>query len=223
MTVVGGVRRFSFTQALETRQRGYALKDISKRLGLLYFGSVHHQDDDHDVIRGLTVSTSHKDKHYAVGNYDGYDIALVDRYDTSRTPSSVEHHNWCIIQISLRQPTTLPHTFLLPHDRAGRFSHLFVGLRNLQVIHEMTERQYGHEFTSRYNLYAPAHHALDVEKVITQPVALNVGVRFWPHAIEIRDDKLFIYITEHRLQETVLGGAIESALWLAETLDQRED
>lgn len=221
--VMGGKQLFSLSQALETRQRGYAMKDISKKLGLLYFGAVHHQDDDHDVIRGLTVSTSHKDKHYAVGNYDGYDIALVDRYDTSRTPSSVEHHNWCIIQISLRQPTTLPHTFLLPHDRAGRFSHLFVGMRSLQVIHDLIEQQYGHEFTSRYNVYAPAHQALDVEAVITAPVALNIGIRFWPHAIEIKDYKLFVYITEHRLNQTVLGGAIESALWLAETLDQRED
>lgn len=219
---IGGARRFSLSRALETRQRGYALKDTSKRLGLLYLGSVHHQDDDHEVIRGLTVSTTHSDKHYAVGNYDGYDIAVVDRSDVSRTDSAIEHHTWCIIQISLRQPSRVPHTFLLPHDRATRFSHLFVGMRQLQIIHELTEQQYGHEFTSRYNLYAPAHQALDVEATITPAVALNIAVRFWPHAIEVKEDKLFVYITEHRLTETVLGGAIESALWLAETLDQRE-
>lgn len=205
---------------LDSLQRGYTIKDVSKRLGLLYFGVVDYRQDDHEVIRGLTVSTTHRDKHYAVGSYDGYDIAMVDRYDQSKDGTKSIRHNWCIIQISLHAPQSIPHVFVLPHDRSGRFAHLFVGLRHLQVIHDLTEQQYSSEFTDRYNLNAPPHQALEVERWISPSVALGIAARFWPHAIEIRDGKLYVYITEHRLDEAVLGGAIASALWLAEIIDQ---
>jgi len=208
---------------LHTRERGYAVKDIAKKLGLLYFGSVNHQNDDHDVIRGLTVSTSHKDKHYAVGSYDGYDIALVDRYDSNVVGRTKDKHNWAILQVDLHVSTILPHIFILPHDRVQRFHHLFVGLRHLQIIHELTQQQYPAEFTQRYNMYAAGHQASEVEQSVTSEVAMGIAARFWPHAIEIKDSKLFVYLTEHRLSQTVLGGSIEAALWLAEALDKEED
>ncbi|HJM04073.1 MAG TPA: hypothetical protein QF549_00340 [Candidatus Saccharimonadaceae bacterium] len=208
---------------LHTRERGYAIKDIAKKLGLLYFGSVDHRNDDHEVIRGLTVSMTHKDRHYAVGSYDGYDIALVDRYDTNVIGRTKEKHNWAILQVTLHPDVMLPHIFVLPHDRTQRFQHLFLGLRQLQVIHGLTQQDYHAEFTQRYNMYAAGHQAPDVEQIITSDIARGIAARFWPHAIEIRDDKLFIYLTEHRLSQTVLGGSIEAALWLAETLDKKED
>jgi hypothetical protein len=55
------------------RARGVVLRRFSKKLGFVYFGNVDQHDDEHEVIRGLTVSTTHKDAHYAVGSFDDYD------------------------------------------------------------------------------------------------------------------------------------------------------
>ena len=213
------VRAVTFQKARITRARGKALRGFATKAGLVYFGAVDHRHDDHDVIRGLTVSNTHKDTHYIVGSYDGYDIALVDRIDRSKHGTSRIEHRWCILQITLQQAHEVPHLFFLPTHQAAQYEHLFAGLRSLQRIDSLVPESYHQEFTSRYHFYAPAHAAVDVQHWITPATAQGIAPRFWPHAIEVHRGKLYVYIQEHRLDQTVLGAAVESALWLADQLD----
>jgi hypothetical protein len=206
------------------RSRGKVLHRFANRIGLVYFGSVDQHEDEHEVIRGLTVSTTHKDAHFAVGSFDDYDISLVDRFDVSY---DVHHHatehSWVILQVSL-QNTTLPHMFFKPlgHSPAA-YNRFFTAFNTLHIINDVFSQSHPMEFHTRYELYGLATHVVTLEQTFTPIITQTIAARFWPHAIEVYEGKLYVYITEHRLSETVLSATLQATTWLAGVLDKKED
>jgi hypothetical protein len=221
----GGVLRQMLRRyAPQVRARGRVLKKFANRLGLVYFGTVDQHTDEHDVIRGLTVSRSHIDTHYAVGSYDGYDVSLVDRFDVIETQGRPQEHTWVILQVALRHGKNIPHFFLKPRGVSDAYySRYFTAARQLQAVNELFNQQHSQEFHGRYELITQTAQAQYIEELLTPEVTHTIAARFWPHAAELFEGKLYVYITEHRLSETVLSATTESALWLAEAFDSRED
>ncbi len=206
------------------KSRGHIIQAFAKKLGLVYFGAVDQHLDDFDVIRGFTVSTTHQDTHYAVGGFDGYDISLVDRFDVSVDREGVKtNHHWLIMQIDLTATEPLPHTFLLPIDPHQSYDKLFQAYSGLQAVNMMLQGAHSPEFHGRYQLYAAPTHAMAIEEFFTPTVTQEIATRLWPHAIEIFENKLYLYTSEESLSSTMLDSAIESALWLARTLDKSKD
>lgn len=209
----------SMRRAQLTRQRGKVLKAFSEKLGLVYFGAVDQHEDDHDIVRGMTVSTTHTDKHFAVGTYEGHDLALVDRSDTMKLPSGERHyHAWTIFQFGLAATQELPHLFLSPRNRDMHFDHYFQTQRQLTDVSASFHSDI--EFSQRYHLHMSPQLIPVAESLFSGTLLSELSLRFWPHAVEIIDGKLIVYLTEHRLDETVLGAAVQSALWLADALQQ---
>lgn len=200
-----------------TFHRGRIIRSVSERIGLVYFGTVNPRSDDHDSIRGITVSTKHMDRHFAVGAYDGYDISLADR--TYQPLHSDTKHTWCVLQVQL-QTAQLPYMLITPNIHTKEFE----GVISLnRTILSIPLTSYPHEFSSRYSIYMSSHDAHTVETVLPAKLAHESAVRLWPYAVEIHKNKMYFYITEHRLTETVLGSAIESALWLADYFDTQSN
>jgi hypothetical protein len=208
MLALEGLRRYRRTFA-----RGRVIRSVSERIKLVYFGSVDPRSDDHDSIRGITATTKHRDRHFAVGSYDGYDISLADR--TYQPLHSTVKHTWCVLQVTLRN-ADIPYTLIIPTAHAEDFNGVARLHRNV-IAAPLDE--FPHEFTSRYTVYTSSHHAHSLHTLLPRDIALGSAVRLWPYAVEIHQNKLYVYISEHRLTETVLGGAIESALWLADAFD----
>lgn len=208
-----------FTPAL--RQRGAVLKKFSNVLGLLHFGTVHQHDDEHDAIRGFTASLTHRDTHYAVGTYNGFNLRFVNRFDVIRLAGNPHHEQlWTILEIELERKG-LPHLFFVPTGReGGEYSRLFATQPHMQPLNSYITSNRSPEFHGRFQIYASAAHSHAVETLFSSPVIVGIGSRFWPHGIEIEHGKLLIYITQHRLTKTVLESTLASALWLAETIDE---
>jgi hypothetical protein len=206
------------------RARGKTLKGFAAKAGLVYFGTVDQHEDEHNVIRGLTVSTTHRDAHYAVGSFDGYDVSMVDRFDVLvGSDGQAVEHTWLILQIDL-QDASLPHLFFKPTGHsAGSYNKFFTAFNTLHVINQVFNDQHSDEFHSRYELYGHATHIQSIEALVGPSLTQTISARFWPHAIEVYEGKLFVYITEHRLSQTVLGSTLQSATWLASALDRKED
>jgi hypothetical protein len=208
------------------RLRGKVIRKFASRVGMVYFGTVDQHVDDHEVIRGLTVSTTHRDAHYAVGSYDGYDIGIVDRFDVAyNAHHKAIEHSWFIFQINL-QDVSLPHIFFKPlgHSPAA-YNKFFTAFNTLHVINDVFNDTHSQEFHSRYEVYGLATHVLELEQTFIPIVTQTIAARFWPHAIEIFEGKLYVYITEHRRPEleAVLGATLQSATWLASVLDKKQD
>jgi len=204
------------------RARGKTIRHFAHQVGLVYFGAVDQRSDDHEVIRGLTVSTTHQDTHFAIGSFNDYDVSLVDRFDVivNATGKAIEH-SWLIMQVELHN-TSLPHIFLRPlgHSPAA-YTKFFVAYNNLHVINDQFTTAHSAEFAGRYEIYGTASRAAETEAVLASHVTQTIAARFWPHAVEIYKGKLYVYITEHRPDGAVLGAALEASTWLAETLDKR--
>lgn len=223
MSLGGVLQKMLRRSAPGLQARGRVIKKFADKVGLVYFGTVDQHHDDHEVIRGLTVSTTHHDTHYAVGSFNGYDVSLVDRFDvvTDRAGNATEH-TWLIMQITLAR-SDLPHLFLRPlgHSQAA-YDKFFNAFHHLTAVNSLFNQQHTKEFHQRYELYATSTHTQIAETFFTPQITQTISARFWPHAVEILDGKLYIYTTEHRLTETVLGAMVESAVWLAESLDQTD-
>jgi len=206
------------------RNRGRLLRQFAEKVNFVYFGTVDQHEDEHEVIRGLTVSTSHQDTHYAVGSYDGYDVSMVDRFDILRHGNEEPtEHSWLILQVSLTD-ADLPHIFLKPKGHSpAAYNKFFTAYNTLHAVNTMFLAPHSPEFHARYDVYSMSSRALEIEESLTTAVTNTIAARFWPHAIEIFEGKVYVYITEHRLSETMLGATLESATWLASILDKRED
>lgn len=217
----GGTFKFMlqrFSPAL--RERGATLKNFAETLGLVHFGAVHQHDDDIDAIRGFTASLTHRDTHYAVGTYNGFNVRVTNRFDVIRIAGNPNHEQlWTIVEIEL-DAREIPHMFFVPtgHE-AGEYGRLYATQPNMQPLNSLLTENHSPEFHGRFQILASATHSHKVETLFTSPVIAGIGARFWPHGIEIEHGKLLVYITQHRLTKTVLESTLASALWLAETID----
>ena len=203
------------------RARGAAIRRFAKKTGLVYFGAVDQHKDDHEVIRGLTVSTTHRDAHYAVGSFDGYDVSIVDRFDVAYDAQyQPVEHSWLIYQVNLLN-TSVPHLFLKPlgHSPAA-YNKFFTAFHTLPAVNSLLDN-HSSEFHSRYEVYANAMHVQELEQTLTTHATQTIAARFWPHAIEVYEGKLYVYITEHRQREfeAVLGATLHASVWLASVID----
>ena len=212
------VRRFS----PQLRSRAKMLRTFADRMGFVHFGLVDQHDDDYDAIRGFTASLTHLDSDYIVGTYEGYNIRIVDRFDSYKHGTHSHEQLWCIFEIDLNN-NHIPHVFLSPTGReAGEYDKLFSVQPYLQPLNTMLLQNRSPELHGRYQILARTTHAHDVEKLLTSQIVAGISSQFWPHGVEFHNGKLFIYITQHRLTKTVLEASLSSGLWLAELLDEIE-
>ncbi|MGH7930399.1 MAG: hypothetical protein ACREQV_21720, partial [Candidatus Binatia bacterium] len=67
------------SRLVQAGSNGRAIRRFIKRFDLVYFGKVDHRYDEHAVLRGVTASAQHIDRHFAVGNIKGRDISILER------------------------------------------------------------------------------------------------------------------------------------------------
>jgi len=207
--------------SLPGRKRGRMLRRFGEKFGFVYFGSVDQHRDDHQVIRGLTISPTHTDDHYSVGSFDGYDVSIVDRTDVTTSANGIQtRHNWLICEIKLQKSVDTPHFFLGSHNHTNSaYSSLFTSFSHLQPVPLGALHEYGDEFTSRYGLFAAPTHFIDAERIITGEVARSLAAHFWPLAAEVYEGSVYVYADNQTISEHLLETMVTSGVWLAHTID----
>jgi len=209
--------------SLTSFKRKRAVMNFAKKFGFVYFGHVDQHDDEHHVIRGLTVSSSHQDEGYSVGSFDGYDVSVVDRYDVIQTPNkTIKTHRWAIIEIDLHEGKDVPHIFLGSHEHTdSSYSKLFTSVHTMQSIPLGTLENHSEEFMRRYSLFSAPTQFIDVERLFTAEVTRTIAAHFWPLAVEIIDGSLYVYSDTLNLTASVLEAMLKNGLWLAQQIDER--
>lgn len=205
-----------------TKQRKKAILKFVNNFGFVYFGHVDQHDDEHHIIRGLTVSSSHQDEHYSVGSFDGYDVSLVDRYDVIKKPNEpIRTHQWFIVEVDLHNGKNVPHVFLGSHNHTNTsYAKLFTAVPALQSVPLGTFGHPSDEFTSRYSLFAAASQFIEVERLFTVDVTRTIAAHFWPLAAEIYDGALYIYTDTKNLSTDLIHTMVQNGVWLASKLDE---
>lgn len=199
--------------------------EFAERTGLVHFGFVDQNEDEHKLVRGATVSTHHTDSHYSVGTYEVYNIAFVERTDYLRVAGkrTKQLHRWHIIQIDLTTMLDLPHVFIGLETHSDAFyRQLFHKYRTLS---EQSLGVFGKQtanFLTKYNVYAAPTDALEVERILTPEVTSLIASHFGSVAIEIADQALYLYSEHKSITPEILVTMLENGIWLATQIDALE-
>lgn len=214
-----------FVKKVYLRIKNRALKRIiakfADKVGLIYFGFVNQHTDDHKVIRGLTVSSTHIDNHYCVGSVGGYNISVVDRSDyVWQSENSSKLYSWLIMSFDLHTKVPVPHFFIGANNRDMKpFSALFSTFPNMKEIELGTFEKYDAEFTTRFTVFGRPAKSNDIQQIINANVAKVMAVHFWPFSAEQHDNVLYLYSNNDRISHGLLETMLENGLWLAAQLD----
>lgn len=216
------LRAVAMTNTISSHKRKRAIRRFTEKVGFVYFGTVDQHHDDHQIIRGLTVSSSHRDNNYCVGSFDGYDVSVVDRLDTIESgDGSCRTHNWMIVAITLQTVRDMPHVFVgAASQTASAYAKLFTAFASLQPVPLGTFESYPEEFTRRYSLFTAPTHFIEIERFFAANTTRVLAAHFWPLSIEVIDGVLYVYADSTVITMQLLETMLKNGLWLAEQIDQ---
>lgn len=188
------------------------MQRLADTLGLVYFGYVDQRDDDHRLVRGITVSTTHDDHHYTVGSFQGYDISLVVRRDSLPYGSRrMREAYWTILTVDLHSEVDVPHIYIGQHtvrdEMVARLTHMTA------LPHA------GDGFSKQYTIYGSMGQFIMIQSLFMQPVRETIAREFAGVSIEVTDGTVYLYVSEKHPSRTQLERLVRNGIWLAQTID----
>lgn len=221
MTLRTRLQHIAARRPLTDSKRGAAIRALAKELGLVYFGSIDQHVDEFEIIRGLSVSNTHKDSHFAVGNFDGFDISVVDRLQVSHGGTRHRAERFVVLQVALEDKASVPPTLL----RATGTEHLSSLTVLPPSMRDVTSHFSGlsSEFVTRYQLFSSPSQLSTLEQIFTDEVERTIAARFWPLSVEVSNDTLLVYITDKKITHSLLRGALSLALWLSQQVPDKQE
>lgn len=228
--------RVAITKTKDVLQRIVPLKVLKSRIykriyqrfadkiGLVYFGYVDQRNDEHSLIRGMTVSNRYRDNHYCIGSFEGYDITLVERVDTIHHPGKQSRlHNWVIMTFDLHRSVDLPHVVVGSHTHSETFyAQFFTKYAHFTKVELEATHTYSPDFLKRYTLFAKADHALSAERLFRPSLTNTIAEQFGSLSIEINDGTVYLYAEHHHPSDALLQSMLARGLWLARSIDAQE-
>lgn len=194
------------------------ITQFAEEAGMVYFGYVSQRDDEHHIVRGMTVSTKHHDDHYCIGTYEGYDVVFVERSDTLHNGKK---HVWHIMEFDLRSTTDIPHVFVGSGKRSHGFHELLeMKYPHLQPAVSGSTAEYPSSFTSQFSIYVTPAHFVAAERLFTPEVAATLASHFGGLVIEVTEQALYVYSEKPHLTKSLLEAMLKNGAWLAGQLDQ---
>ena len=214
------LRHMTPGHVVKSRVTRGTIERFADKIGLVFFGYVDQKDDDHRLVRGHTVSSTHIDKNYCVGTIRGYDVTLVSRNDVvlSRDMRHETRCHWLIATIDLKAPYDVPHVYIGHESRKLVYYSSFEQLTPLALSSLGT---YPKEFTKSYTVYGKPTHALEIEALFVPEITRVIASHFKHTSIEVEDNCIFLYVESEHPSEALLEKVVSNGLWLAEALDIR--
>jgi hypothetical protein len=208
-------------KVMRSRLHKRVFMQFAEKIGLVYFGYVDQQNDEHRLVRGLTVSARHRDNHYCIGTFDNYDITLVERSDTIRFPGkSPRAHNWIIMTFDLHTSKDVPHIFLGLHNHDAIFyAQLFTKFSQLTEVPLGRFGSHNKQFTDKYALYAEPAHMIFAEQLFHPEITNAIVESFNGFTVEIADESVYLYAEHAHPSVHLLERMLKNGLWLAKTID----
>lgn len=219
------VQQLAAAKVVQSRLHKRTFKQFADKLGFVYFGYVDQRNDEHNLVRGLTVSTKHRDNHYCIGSYSDYDVTVVERSDTIRFPGKpVKNHTWTIMVFDLHRSVDLPHVFLGLNTHSEAFyAQFFTKFSHFSSVNLGMEYAYDTAFLNRYTMYTKPEQAISAERLFNQTITQRIAERFGALAIEISENCLYLYAENQRPTTALLDKMLSRGIWLAQTLDRQAE
>lgn len=198
------------------------VKQFARKFGLVYFGAVNQREDEHELIRGITVSASHVDTHFCVGDYKGHDISLVERRNTLNYPDQASRrYHWLIMQVDLKREG-LPHVFIDGnHHDESFYTTLFMKFANMTNANTIF-MQSTPLFARTFKVFTPADKFDELEIMLGSDIAAMLAHHFKQFDYEIDGDRVLVYAENPVVSWHLLHEMLRVGQWLATQLDKAE-
>lgn len=218
------LQRLVPVKVIRSQMHRRTFQQFAAKIGLVYFGYVDQRNDEHSLIRGLTVSTKHRDNHYCIGSFESYDIALVERIDTIHHPGRPSNtHHWVIMSLDLHRAVDLPHLFVGLHTHSDVFyAYLHTKFSHFNKVHLEPSSGYEHKFSKHYTMYAKPEQALSAERLFSPAITKVIADRFEGLSIEISEGTIYLYAENQRPTAALLERMLSRGVWLAKCIDTYE-
>lgn len=198
-------------------------RGFAERYDLVYFGKLRQEDDDHRIVRGVTVSTQHIDEHYCVGTVHGYDIVLLQRTDKISQPNTgkSERYSWVLMQFDLHSAHDHPHVFIDGgHHNEIFYQTLFVKFARLMKMDKSLFGEENKAFAERFTAYTPPDALDELPLILEGKIGATMSEHFAHLDFEWFQDRLIVYSTGHMPTKHLLEHMLRAGLWLAGVLDE---
>lgn len=195
-------------------------RDACQLYDLVYFGYVSQHSDEHQMVRGFTLSPSHTDQHYCVGTVSGRDIVLMQRTDTISFPAKPSRaYTWLVLQVDLNR--TMPVHMLLNSCRYDEvmYDSLLARLSHLHTFEAAALARYDQAFTSKFHVFAPLSRSDEAFALLNQETVSILGHHFAGFDYEIIGDELIISLPTASPTPKDIEHIIKSGIWFAGQLD----
>lgn len=198
------------------------IKQFAAKYSFVYFGFVDPREDEYELVRGVTVSTTHVDNHYTVGSYNGHDIIVVERRNKLTFPGKPDTtYKWLIMQADLKRGG-LPHIFIdTRHHDAVFYANAFTASSQMQDITQYVVPQ-GTAFAEHCKLWANPALYQTVAKVVTPEIAETLARHFNQFDYEFFEDRVLVYACNTVVTPLLLQDMLRISIWLAEQCNALE-
>lgn len=196
---------------------------FAERHDLVYFGSVE-RDDESRLVRGLTISNTHKDSHYLVGSAYGRDLIFLQRSDALRSSNHKkrESYIWNILVVDLKASAQLPHMYVEGRSRHGRGFYEALAMKKREFtelpIHFLSS--YDPLFSNRFVVRLSAAAVSELGELLPPECAAVLAHHFAAFDFEWHDDVLYVYFLSSRPTLGQLEYMLKAGVWLAGELDR---
>lgn len=199
---------------------------FAERYELVYFGSVG-RDDESRLVKGITVSNTHRDSQYLVGTAYNRDIIFLQRTDTVRSSNhkKLEMYSWNILVIDLKESLQLPHVYIEGRTRHGRgfYEALAMKKREFNELPLNFLSNYDPLFSHRYVVRLSAAASLEFSTLLPPERAAVLAHHFSSFDYEWHDDALYVYLLSARPTLAQLEHMLKAGVWLASELESSQD
>lgn len=195
-------------------------KEACTRYDLIYFGNVDQQQDEHEMVRGVTLSPTHKDAHYCVGSIQGWDVILLERTDRISFPGKPSHdYRWVILQVDLKS-AVLPHILMDAHHHNETFyAQLFTKFIRLSHASPNIFADHEPKFSGRYSIYTPPDTLDALPFLLPLDTTTVLGHHFAQFDYECYQDRLLVYAPDHTPTKQLIDHMVRAGLWFANELE----
>lgn len=198
------------------------VKHFADKYNFIYFGRVDPREDEFELVRGITTSTTHTDDHYTVGAYNGYEAIFVERRNTvtfpGRKPSS---YRWFIVQIDLKSGG-IPHIFIdCRHHDAAFYANATMSKNGMQDMSGYFSNASA-SFSRACRVFAAPSYYSKINHVLTPEIAETISRHFAAFDYEFLDDRILIYASNAVITTNLPEEMLRVGVWLASQVDSIE-
>ena len=218
--VANALLRLMPVAAAKSRAAKKTIAHFADTLGLVYFGYVDQHTDEHELVRGFTLSMDHRDNHYCVGSLNGYDITLVERTDIIKFPDKPsQRYSWLILQIDLRGGD-FPHVmFSSVRHPDTYYANFFIKYARFQKLDFHVWQGHDAAFLQNFSIFGVPEDTFDIGKLFSVDTTTAMAHHFGGLEFELTNDKLYVYASNQHVTHALLERMVKNGLWLAGQLD----